>query len=125
MSGSKARLSCRTLKSIRSLFQRSPHYCNTCYYFMPPSDNYYCYFAIPRWREVGYSGTAARILPKRPKGGSLLKEPTIIREGSEEVGKKVFWGGLPRSLVKFTHARTFRYLSVASWATERLERRQT
>ena len=39
-------------------------------------------------------------VPKRPKRGSLLKDPGSIREGSEAVGKSIFWGGIPRALVR-------------------------
>ena len=39
-------------------------------------------------------------VPKRPKRGSLPKDPGSIREGSEAVGKSIFWGGIPRTLVR-------------------------
>src|SRR5215207_7329980 len=39
-------------------------------------------------------------VPKRPKSGSLIKGPRSIREGSEAVGKSIFWGGIPRTLVR-------------------------
>ena len=39
-------------------------------------------------------------VPKRPKQGGLPKDPGSIREGSEAVGKSIFWAVISRTLVR-------------------------